>query len=77
MINFPGLAPITRLEDLSAVIFDDAGNVIGGGSGFAFQTLPPGARQFIQLSYGLDAIPMIRAASMLVSITSTWKQPGT
>ncbi len=63
--------------DLSAVIFDAAGNVIGGGSGFAFQTLPPGARQFIQLSYGLDAIPWGRAASTMVSMTSTWKQPGT
>lgn len=129
MINFPGTAPITRLEvviqvekyqprslhnptlanihlvpglfdqswlgtiegelqntdvslslqsaDLSAVVFDAAGNVIGGGSGFAFQTLPPGAREFIQLSYGLDAIPMVRAASIMISVTSTWKQPGT
>ena len=31
--------------DLSAVVFDAAGNVLGGGSGFAFQTLPPGARR--------------------------------
>jgi len=129
MINFPGTAPITRLEvvirvekyqprslhnptlanihlvpglfdqnwlgtiegelqntdlslslqsaDLSAVVFDAAGNVLGGGSGFAFQTLPPGAREFIQLSYGLDAIPMVRAASIMISVTSTWKQPGT
>jgi hypothetical protein len=129
MINFPGSAPITRLEivvqvekyvpralhnatlanihlvpglfdqswvgtvegelqntdpalslqsaDLSAVVFDAAGNVLGGGSGFAFQTLPPGAREFIQLSYGLDAIPWERAASTMVSMTSTWKQPGT
>jgi hypothetical protein len=63
--------------DLSAVVFDAAGNVIGGGSGFAFQALPPGARQFIQVSYGLDAIPWDRAASTMVSMTSTWKQPGT
>jgi hypothetical protein len=129
MINFPGSAPITRLEivvqvekyvpralhnatlanihlvpglfdpswvgtvegelqntdpvlslqsaDLSAVVFDAAGNVLGGGSGFAFQTLPPGARRFIQLSSGLDAIPWERAASTMVSMTSTWKQPGT
>ena len=128
MINFPGAAPITRLEvvvqvekyqpralhnptlanihlvpglfdpswvgtvegelqntdpalslqsaDLSAVIFDTAGNVLGGGSGFAFQTLPPGARQFIQLSYGFDAIAWDKAASTMVSMTSTWKQPG-
>jgi hypothetical protein len=128
MINFPGLAPITRLEfviqvdhyqarslhnptlanmhlvpqifdpswlgtiegevqntdatqtlqsaNLSAVVFDAGGNVIGGGSGFAFQPLPPGARQFVQIANGLDAISMDKAASTMVSVTSTWKQPG-
>jgi hypothetical protein len=71
--------PVLSLQsaDLSAVVFDAAGNVLGGGSGFAFQTLPPGARRFIQLSSGLDAIPWERAASTMVSMTSTWKQPGT
>ena len=53
--------------DLSAVVFDTAGNMLGGGSGFAFQTLPPGAREFIQLNYGLDAIPMDNAASIMIS----------
>ena len=65
-----------RSAQLSAVVFDSAGNVIGGGSGFAFQLLPPGARQFIQLAAGLDAIPMERAASAMISVTSSWQQPG-
>jgi hypothetical protein len=129
MINFPGGAPITRLEvviqvetykaqalhnptlanihllpsqfepnwlgsiegelqntdaalslqsaDLSAVVFDAQGNVLGGGSGFAFQALPAGAREFIKVNFGLDAIPWDKAASTMVSMTSTWKQPGT
>jgi hypothetical protein len=128
MVNFPGAAPITRLEvviqvdkysdrslhnptlanmhlvpqifdtkwlgtvegeiqntdpslivqsvSLSAVVFDAAGNVVGGGSGFAFQQLPPGAREFIQLANGFDAIPFQTAASAMVSVTSSWKQPG-
>jgi len=65
-----------RSASLSAVIFDAEGNVIGGGSGFAFQSLPSGARQFIQLANGLDAIPMGRAASTMVSVSSSWAQPG-
>jgi hypothetical protein len=67
---------ILQSANLSAVVFDAAGNVIGGGSGFAFQQLPPGARQFIQLASGFDAIPIDRAASAMVSMSSTWKQPG-
>jgi hypothetical protein len=61
---------------LSAVVFDGAGNVIGGGSGFAFNPLPPGAREFIQLASGFDAIAMDKAASVMVSVTSSWKPPG-
>jgi hypothetical protein len=128
MINFPGAAPITRLEvvvkvesfgphsthqptlanihlvpqifdpkwlgsvegelqntdpawilhsaNLSAVVFDGSGNVLGGGSGFAFQSLQPGVREFIKLSNGFDAIPMDKASSMLVSVSSSWQQPG-
>ena len=61
-----------RSANLSAVVFDADGNVLGGGTGFAFQLLPPGARQFIQLSSGFDAIPTDRAASLMVSISPTW-----
>jgi hypothetical protein len=62
--------------NLSAVVFDSAGNVLGGGTGFTFQLLPPGARQFIQLGMGFDAIPFEKAASTMVSLSSSWKQPG-
>jgi hypothetical protein len=60
----------------SAVIFDSAGNIIGGGSGMAFSPLPPGAREFIQLNSGFDTIPMEEASSAMVSVTTTWKPPG-
>ena len=66
-----------RSAQLSAVVFDSAGNIVGGGTGFAFQSLPPGARQFLQLSSGFDVIPLERAATTMVSITPTWQQPGT
>jgi hypothetical protein len=71
--------PLNSLQsaEFSAVIFDSAGNVIGGGTGFAFDKLPPGARQFIKLSAGFDAISSDRAASTTISMTPTWLAPGT
>ena len=62
--------------NLSAVVFDSAGNILGGGSGFIFQPLPPGVRQFLQLSNGFDVIPTQAAASTMVSIVPTWQRPG-
>jgi hypothetical protein len=62
---------------LSAVVFDAAGNILGGGSGYAFQALPPGTREFIKITSGLKAIPITLAASAVVSIDATWRQPGT
>jgi len=61
---------------LSTVVFDGAGNVLGGGTGYAFATLPPGTREFIKVTQGLKAIPFPAAASAMVSIDATWRQPG-
>lgn len=65
-----------RSATLSAVVLDAQGNIVGGGSGFAFQKLPAGAREFVKLSGGLDAIPWEHAASTIVSATTSWQQPG-
>jgi hypothetical protein len=57
---------------VSAVVFDRSGNVIGGGDGFAFGVLPPGAREVLKLSNGLSAIPFADAADMLLSAVGTY-----
>ena len=69
--------PLLTLQNaqLYAVVFDPAGNIVGGGTGFAFQPLPPGARLFLQLT-GFDVIPIENAASAMISISPTWLQPG-
>ena len=69
--------PLLTLQNaqLYAVIFDSAGNIVGGGTGFAFQPLPPGARLFLQMT-GFDVIPIENAASAMISISPTWLQPG-
>lgn len=58
---------ILRNAELSTVVMDASGNVLGGGSGYAFASLPPAAREFFKIERGLDAIPMSRAASAMVS----------
>jgi hypothetical protein len=61
---------------LSTVVFDAAGNILGGGTGYAFQALPPGTREFIKITQGLKAIPSTLAASAMVSVDASWRQPG-
>jgi hypothetical protein len=67
---------ILQRANLSAVVLDAAGNVLGGGTGFASASLPPGAREFFDMGQGFNAIPLDRAASALVSITPTFSQAG-
>jgi hypothetical protein len=57
---------------LSAVVFDAAGNIIGGGTGMATALLPPGTRQVFVLTSGFDAIPWGQAASARVSPSGTY-----
>jgi hypothetical protein len=66
---------VLRNAQLSTVVFDAAGNVLGGGSGYAFASLPPAAREFFKLERGLDAIPMYKAASAMVSAVGTYDTP--
>jgi hypothetical protein len=70
--------PALLLESatLSAVVFDAAGNIVGGGNGGLYGTLPTGARAFLKFSGGVDAIPMENAASVQVSVTPRWQQPN-
>jgi hypothetical protein len=58
---------------LSTVVFDAEGNVIGGGNGFAFISIPPAAREFFKVSSGLRAVPFARAASAMVSVSPTYR----
>ena len=60
----------------SVVVFDATGNILGGGTGYAFQPLPPGAREALQLGNGFDVIPMEKAASAMISMVPSWQQPG-
>lgn len=57
---------------LSTVVFDAAGNIIGGGTGTAYAFLPAGTREAFVTKSGVDAIPYARAASAMVSPLATY-----
>jgi hypothetical protein len=61
----------------SAVILDAAGNVLGGGNGSSYGTLPPGTRMVFKLTGGgFRDISVEKATSVLVSASPTWQRAG-
>jgi hypothetical protein len=65
---------VLERSSLSTVIFDADGNVLGGGNGSAFISIPPAAREFFKISSGLGAVPFARAASAMVSVAPTYRE---
>jgi hypothetical protein len=59
--------------ELSGVVLDAEGNILGGGTGFGFGSLPPAARMVMKISSGLRPIPYSKAASAIVSVVPTYK----
>ena len=60
-----------RRAELYAVALDGAGNVLGGGAGFASATLPPGSRQFFKI-VGLRGVQMAQVASLMTAAVPTY-----
>jgi hypothetical protein len=60
------------MTNLSIVLFDDAGQVVGGGNGMTFSNIPPGARLVFTAQSGFNAVPTSRAASATVSTAPTY-----
>jgi hypothetical protein len=61
---------------LSAVLFDAQGNVLGGATGSAYNVLPPGTRQVFKLTGAVDAVPYAKVASVDISLTPSWETPA-
>jgi hypothetical protein len=62
-----------RSVQLSAILFDARGNVLGGATGGAYNLLPPGTRQVFTISIGADSVPFDRIASVAVSRVPTYE----
>ena len=57
---------------LSIVVLDAAGNVIGGGTGVTFASVPSGARIVFTAQSGFTALPTDKAVSAVVSAEPTY-----
>jgi hypothetical protein len=63
-----------QFVELSGIVLDASGNILGGGNGFGGASLPPAARMAMKLSNGFRPILYSKAASALVSVVPTYKQ---
>ena len=59
--------------ELSGVVLDSSGNILGGGTGFSTAALPPAARVAMKISNGLRSIQYAKAASAFVSVVPRYK----
>jgi hypothetical protein len=66
-----------RNTTMWAVVFDAAGNIVGGATGSAFATLPPGTRQVFKLISGVSAVPIVNADHVVVSALGSYGPAGT
>ena len=64
-------------SQMSAVIFDGSGNVLGGGTGSGGARLLPGTRSFFKLSGGLVSIAFNKAASVSISLVPSYEGVAT
>lgn len=64
-------------SNLSCVVFDANGNVLGGGQGSGNFKLLPGTRSFFKIAGGLDPIPFNKASSVSISIIPQYEQSAT
>jgi hypothetical protein len=68
--------PLTlSTANLSIVVFDAAGNPVGGGTGFSVASIPSGARFVFLAQMGFTSIPLDRGASVVISVEPTYTAP--
>jgi hypothetical protein len=61
---------------ISAVVFNSAGDVIGGGTGYNIGGLLPGVRAYFSAASGVSSIPTDQAFSAGVSVLGRYEQIG-
>jgi hypothetical protein len=62
-----------QFVQLYGVVFDAGGNILGGGTGFGFATLPPAARMVLRITDGMRPIRYSKVASAMVVAVPTYK----
>jgi hypothetical protein len=67
---------VLEYAQLSIVLYDASGHVVGGGTGSIFAALPPGTRSYFSASSGLSSVPLEQASVAAISIEPTYTKPG-
>ena len=57
---------------LSVVLFDATGAIVGGGTGYVFAALPPGTRAYFSATTGFSSIGIDRASTAAISVEPTY-----
>ena len=74
IVNDDAVKILTSAQ-LSIVLFDASGDVVGGGGGGVFASLPPGTRSYFSAISGFSAVPMDRASVAAISVVPTYQTP--
>ncbi len=75
LVNVDPTNTLTNAQ-IFVVLFDSAGNIVGGGTGFMFATLPPGTRVYMSASSGFTPVQTAKATTAAISLVPTYKPPG-
>lgn len=74
LVNDDAVKVLTSAQ-LSIVLFDASGDVVGGGTGLAYASLPPGTRSFFTATSGFSSVPIDRASVAAISLVPTYQAP--
>ena len=66
-------AKVLSSAQLSVVLFDAAGNVVGGGVGLLYVSLPPGTRSYFSASTGFSSVPVDRTSVAAISVVPSYQ----
>jgi hypothetical protein len=61
-----------RSANLSIVVLDAYGNILGGGAASIYSPLPSGSRMVFLAQQGFSSIPMNEAASVIISVNPSY-----
>ena len=75
VVNDDPTSVLTNAQ-LSIVLYNAAGAIVGGGTGMMFSALPPGTRAFFSASSGFAPIPIVDASIAAISVEPTYEKPG-
>jgi hypothetical protein len=75
VVNDDPIDVLTNAQ-LSIVLYDAAGAIVGGGTGMMFSALPPGTRAYFSATSGFSSIPLVNASVAAISLEPTYQKPG-